>query len=221
MMMLALEFSSDVRSVALLADGRLLAQAGEAGGRSTHAFALIRRVLSEAAVSAEKIDVIAVGLGPGSYAGIRVGIAIAQGWSAVRGVRLRGVSSADAVAEQAREAGGRGRVEVVIDAQRGDVYHGSYDLDPAGVREVAPLRLISLGEMREAANGATVLGWDEVARNLPGAQVHVLAPEASAVARLAAGQTDFVAGEALEPISLRATSFVKAPPARIVAVDPT
>lgn len=217
MMTLAFEFSSDVRSVALWADGRLVGTAGESGGRSTHAFKLVRRVLGEASVLPEQVEVIAVGIGPGSYAGIRVGIALAQGWAAARGVRLLGVSSAEAVAEQAREAGRRGRVEVVIDAQRGEVYHGSYELKDAGIRVATPLRLVALSEINAAASGVIVLGWDEVVRSLPGAQM--LAPAASAVARLASGRTDFVAGDGLEPIYLRATSFVKAPPPRVVAGD--
>ncbi len=219
MMILAFEFSSDERSVALWADGRLLGTAGESGGRSTHAFKLVRRVLDEAAVLPEQIEVVAVGLGPGSYAGIRVGIALAQGWAAARGVRLLGVSSAEAVAEQAREAGRRGRVEVVIDAQRGEVYHGSYEINDAGIRMVTPLRLMALAEAKASASGAVVLGWDEIVQSLPGAQRQ--APQASAVARLASGRTDFVPGERLEPIYLRATSFVKAPPPRIVPGEPS
>lgn len=219
MTILALEFSSEVRSVALWRDGGVLARVSELGGRSTPAFALIQRVLAEAAVGREAVEVIAVGLGPGSYAGIRVAIAIAQGWALARGVRLLGVSSAEALAEQARAAGVRGRVHVVIDAQRGEVCHGEFDLDEDALRIRVPLRLATLDDVSLVAGQLPVLGWDAMASGLPGWQR--MAPDAVALARRAALCSDFVSGDRLEPIYLRGTSFVKAPPARVIASEPT
>ena len=96
MTILALEFSSEQRSVALARDGAILAEATESGGyRVTHAFRLIEKVLEQAKMPRDEIEVIAVGLGPGSYTGIRAAIAIAQGWQLARGVKLLGVGSAE------------------------------------------------------------------------------------------------------------------------------
>ena len=61
--------------------------------------------------------------------------------------------------------------------------------------------------------GETIVG-PEVDRWFPGARL--MFPEAGALATLAVGRTDFVSGEKLEPIYLRATTFVKAPPRRVL-----
>ena len=82
MTILALEFSSSQRSVALRRGGdkHSLTEAVETGGRATNALAMIQQVLSQAGIEREQIDLLAVGLGPGSYTGIRAAIAVAQGW---------------------------------------------------------------------------------------------------------------------------------------------
>ena len=98
---LALEFSSSRRSVAVLVEGVMRGEAQEAGGRHTRAFALMDVALRAAKIEREEIELIAVGLGPGSYTGIRSAIAIAQGWQAAREVKLAGVNSVEAMASQA------------------------------------------------------------------------------------------------------------------------
>src|SRR6185436_9921559 len=119
MKILALEFSSSERSVAVAADDLARGCAQERGGRATHAFASIDSALQQAGVAREEIDCLAVGIGPGSYTGIRIAIAIAQGWQLARAVKLLGISSADCIAAQARERGIRGKVKIVFDAQQG------------------------------------------------------------------------------------------------------
>jgi tRNA threonylcarbamoyladenosine biosynthesis protein TsaB len=207
MTILALEFSSAQRSVALARDGLVLAEAVEGGGgRGTAAFGLIEKVLATAKISRAEITTIAVGLGPGSYTGIRAAIAMAQGWQLAAGVRLLGVSSADCLAAQAQAEKIFGRVNVVIDAQRGEFYVATWDISAGARNEISPLKIIPAGELAaRLAAGEMVVG-PEMAR--------VLFPAAAAVARLATERLDFVPGEKLEPVYLRATSFVKAPAAR-------
>ena len=205
MTILALEFSSERRSVALARGESVLAEAVEqTGGRGTNAFALIEKVLTEANISREEIGVVAVGLGPGSYTGIRAAIAVAQGWQLARGVKLLGVSSADAIAAQAQAEKIFGRVNVVIDAQRGEYYLAGWDISSAERREISPLKIVAATEIeaRKAA-GETCVG-PVVGR--------ILFPAAAMVARLAASRKNYAAGEKLEPIYLRETAFVKAPP---------
>jgi len=96
-----------------------LGEAIEAGTRSTKALGLVEEALRQAQLEREQIECLAVGLGPGSYTGIRMAIALAQGWQLARPVKLLGISSADCVAAQARAEGVVGHVQVVIDAQRG------------------------------------------------------------------------------------------------------
>src|SRR5579871_6462940 len=110
MKILALEFSSDRRSAAVVeatprAATRALGRASESRAASVAPLQLIDEALKGAGVARTEIEVIAVGRGPGSYAGIRSGISIAQGWQLARGVRLLGVSSVECVAEVARQGG--------------------------------------------------------------------------------------------------------------------
>jgi tRNA threonylcarbamoyl adenosine modification protein YeaZ len=210
MTILALEFSAAQRSVALAREGVVLAETMEAGGyRVTNAFGLIEKVLAQAGASREAIGAIAVGLGPGSYTGIRAAIAVAQGWQLARGVKLLGVSSVACLAEQAREQGVLERFNVVIDAQRNEFYLAQFEASAASLTEISPLRIVPAEDVaaRKAA-GEVCLG-PEMDR--------VMFPMAATIARLAAARKDFISGDKLEPIYLRETSFVKAPTPRITA----
>ena len=123
MKILALEFSSPQRSVAVVhgaaaGEPLCLGEAIETGGRGTNALGLVEEALRQAQLDREQIECLAVGLGPGSYNGMRLAIALAQGWQLARPVKLLGISSAECLAAQAQAEGIVGRVEIVIDAQR-------------------------------------------------------------------------------------------------------
>lgn len=210
MKILALEFSSETRSVALVESGRVAGRAVESGGRSTQAFALIETALREAGWEREAIECIAVGLGPGSYAGIRAAIALAQGWQIAVGVRTLGVGSVECLAAQAHGEGVRGVVHFLIDAQRSEFYYARAELADAAPR-LEPLRLIGLEEARSLPAGTRIVE-PALLQLFPGARG--LCPDAAALGKLASAREDFVGAETLEPVYLRPTSFVKAPPPR-------
>jgi tRNA threonylcarbamoyl adenosine modification protein YeaZ len=100
MKILALEFSSEQRSVAVVENDTVLGEADETAGKHTQAFALIEQALAKAGFEREQIECVAVGLGPGSYMGTRIAIAIAQGWQLARAVKTIGINSAEAAARQ-------------------------------------------------------------------------------------------------------------------------
>jgi tRNA threonylcarbamoyladenosine biosynthesis protein TsaB len=210
MKILALEFSSPQRSVAVIQPGGFHETLG-----SHEPFAMIDEVLRDAKCEREQIDCLVIGLGPGSYTGIRSAISIAQGWQLARPVKLLGVSSADAIAAQAQAESGTGRVHVLIDAQRGEFYLASYDLAPNGLREIERLRIVSAEEVTQRANiGGTLIG-PEVTKWFPAGKT--VFPRAAVLGQLASTRTDFISGEKIEPIYLRETKFVKAPPPRILS----
>lgn len=216
MKILALEFSSDERSVAVaeLQGAKVIMHgtARERGGRDTKAFAMIQSALGK--IPRASIDCIAVGLGPGSYTGIRIAISVAQGWQLATRVKLLGLSSAECVAHHACEMGLSGEVNVVIDAQRNEFYAALYRIEPEAVKLLDPLQIVAADEIQKRlASGQTVIGPDIASRH-PGA-INVV-PDARILAQLAANRTDFIKGEQLEPIYLRAISFVKAPAPREV-----
>jgi tRNA threonylcarbamoyladenosine biosynthesis protein TsaB len=215
MKILALEFSSPQRSVAVddAQGGRTphaVAEVIETGGIATKPLQMIDQALREAKLEREQIEVLAVGLGPGSYTGIRTAIALAQGWHLARGVKLVGISSAECIAAEAQAADITGQVTVVIDAQRGDFYLASYELSPAGRRELQPLRLAPSAEVQALRNSGVLCIGPESIPHFPKARL--VFPRARILARLAIGRSDFVDGAQLEPIYLRETAFLKSPP---------
>ena len=88
--------------------------------------------LAAAGLKMADVDAVLVGRGPGSFTGVRIGIATAKGLACGAGVGLYGTSALDAMAQTAWLAGTRGRLAVVADAMRGEVYPGIYELDEKG-----------------------------------------------------------------------------------------
>jgi tRNA threonylcarbamoyl adenosine modification protein YeaZ len=227
MKILAVEFSSAQQSVAIWEEMQKEMQNAECRMQNRgirplaerraqfperRSLGLVEEALAAAKCGREEIGVVAVGLGPGSYTGIRGAIALAQGWELGRGVMVLGVSSVECLAAQAQAAGRRGAVNIVVDAQRNEFYLARYDLDESGWREAEALRLAAKSEIEaRAAAGQALLGpeirqWFDSATDMYAGAVMV--------GRLACGRRDFVAGEKLEPIYLRETAFKKAPPPR-------
>jgi tRNA threonylcarbamoyl adenosine modification protein YeaZ len=215
------------RSVACLKDGALTEQCPprtelrlpgsvvemvETGRGATGALTMIEEVLRDAGVEREQIERLAIGLGPGSYTGIRASLALAQGWQLAHPVKLQGISSAECLALQARAEGLTGLVNIVMDAQRGEFYLARYELSPEGYSEVDPLRLATLAELSARQQAGEALLGPDITRWFPAGRM--LFPSAATLAKMAAGRKDFVPGEKLEPIYLRKTEFVKAPPPR-------
>lgn len=186
--------------------------AEESGGRETRPFALIDAALKEAEISREEIECIVVGLGPGSYAGIRIAIAIAQGWQVARSVKLLGISSAEAVAAHAVQLGEKNPVFVGLEAQREGLYVERYDASAfESPKLIDPFHAI--GE--EESRGLRVVRMDRLPRDKSEDGFLCLPPNADFLVTLAMHRSDFVPGHALEPVYLRKVEFVKAPPARI------
>jgi len=222
MTILAIEFSSPQRSVAIVRGGAgpgasAISEAVETGADGTGAFGLIQSALREAGLERGQVETLAVGLGPGSYTGIRVALAIAQGWqlaSGRGGIKLAGINSVECLAAQAQAENIRGRVHVVVDAQRNEFYLATYELLAGGWKEIEPLKIVPRAAVELAGANGTLIG-PEVTRWFPrGRPVY---PRAAMLGQLAWRRNEFAIGDQLEPIYLRETNFVKAPPGRRVA----
>jgi tRNA threonylcarbamoyladenosine biosynthesis protein TsaB len=247
MKILALEFSSPQRSVAVLREPEMEAsEVVEARPGAMRALSMVAESLRLAKLEREEIDCVVVGVGPGSYTGIRAAIALAQGWQLSRGVRLLGISSAECLAAVAVSENMTGRVSCVIDAQRDEFYLVSYELFNVRASNEPPDNpdlSAPAGEavhQKHSSSGTFSGGWREIEplhlTSLAEVQERVRAgqvligpevsrwfataqtvfPRASTLAKLAGQRKDDVAGEKLEPIYLRATNFVKAQPPRLL-----
>lgn len=216
MKILALEFSTDRRSTAIVESnsGNILGSAFEIGGRSTKAIFLVEEVLRQASLEREQIDVIAVGIGPGSYTGIRAAVALVQGWQLAANIKTIGISSAECLAKQAQSAGKLGKVNIIIDAQRNEFYLSGYSISASNLSEIEPLRIVTRTEVENRFNSGEFIVGSEANRYF-GSSENIY-PDAATLGKIAGERTDFVPAEKLEPIYLRETSFVKAPAPRII-----
>jgi tRNA threonylcarbamoyl adenosine modification protein YeaZ len=212
---LALELSSSLRSAALVEEGRVICRAGEDRVRAQGPAALINDVLRQAGVGPKEILTMAIGIGPGSYTGIRVAIAIAQGWALALGVRLFPVSSVEAVVWRAWLEGNHGNVTVLVDAQRGEFYAARYRVTETGIERREELSIRPAETIERWAREGEILVGPDVARADWG--VRPVHPDAGMVGVLASDRTEFVPPHELRPVYLREPTFVKAPPHRLAA----
>ena len=102
----------------------------------------VQRVLADADLSMEDVDAVLTGRGPGSFTGVRIGVATAKGLACGAGLPLFGASALDAMAWAAWGAGVRGQLAVAGDAMRGEVYPGIYRLDEAGAHRTFPTETV-------------------------------------------------------------------------------
>lgn len=192
-LVLAFDTATDRATSALVDDGEVL---GERVSRASTLLEDVDALLRQAGARPGDVDALAVGVGPGSFTGIRIGLAAARGLALALDVPAAGVPTLDALA-----AGAPGSVPV-IDAKRREVF-------VPGPRAVAPADLevergtlhvgdgaVRYRELLEAA-GADVPPDDDE-RHVPWARLH---------AQLAA---DFGPAELVEPLYVRLPDAVEA-----------
>ncbi|MDG2212741.1 MAG: tRNA (adenosine(37)-N6)-threonylcarbamoyltransferase complex dimerization subunit type 1 TsaB [Verrucomicrobiota bacterium] len=205
MKILALEFSSQQRSVAVTDECEPLAHVST-DNHKARPMVLIHEALTKAKIERSEINLFAVGIGPGSYTGIRSSIAIAQGWQLGRGTELCAISSAEVLAATAQANNHRGETHFLIDAQRREYYHCMWELTEDKQTEKTQLSIIN------ASKAAQLKALGPNASGLP--HCEFLYPNANVLASLATEQSNYIKGSEIEPIYLRQTEFTKAPPLR-------
>lgn len=219
MRILAFESSAKAASVALLEDGVLLAESFQNNGK-THSATLMpmaERVLRDCEVSVQELDCVAVAIGPGSFTGVRIGVAAAKGlaWAAEK--RCCGVSTLQAMAFQMKHLAGT--ICPVMDARRAQVYHALFFSDGNVLTRLTEDQAISHEELRKELENAekpiflvgdgSRLCYNTFNLSLPGLVYppsHLEMQRASGVAMAAAvlvEQGEFVAPENLTPNYLR------------------
>jgi tRNA threonylcarbamoyladenosine biosynthesis protein TsaB len=143
MRVLAFDTSTSVTAVALLDGERVLVE-DERPNEERHGDVLLPRVrelLARAGVALASVELIAVGIGPGSFTGLRIGLATAKGLGLASGVPIRGVCSLRALA-----AGAGGDAELCVaalDAGKGEVFAGVFARGEDGCEpRLGPLRAL-------------------------------------------------------------------------------
>lgn len=143
-----MDTSTELGSVAVVIDGDLRVEI-TARVRARHGeklLPLIVRALEHAELARADIELIAVGIGPGSFTGTRIGVATAKGLAIALDRPLIGVVSLSAIA---RAAPGR-FVAAIVDAHKGEVYASLHEREGAELRErLAPIHAVPLDAARQ------------------------------------------------------------------------
>jgi tRNA threonylcarbamoyladenosine biosynthesis protein TsaB len=98
---------------------------GERPGHAPRLLAFAQELLGDAGLRFADVDRIAVGVGPGGFTGLRIGVATARALAQAAGAEIVGVSTLHALAAGAQPATGQG-VLAVVDARRGEVFVGGW-----------------------------------------------------------------------------------------------
>ena len=219
MPILAMDTATMVSSVAVADDKRLLAEL-IVENKLTHSETLlpnVEQVLKLAGVKREDLAAIAVSMGPGSFTGLRIGLAAAKAIAYGLNIPLVGIPTIEGLAWHYPVPGVT--VAGFIDAQKGNVYTAHYCWNGSGLDEIKSIEVLSLAEAVDAcakvAGPVVAVGdmvakklvkLDDLPKNLIIPPKHMLMPRAANIAmagldRLAAGQMDNIMD--MEPIYIR------------------
>ena len=149
MYILAFETSAKAGSVALMQDGKLLAESYQNTGL-THSQTLMtmaRDLLSSCGLTPEDVQAVAVAAGPGSFTGVRIGVAAAKGFAWGGEKPCYGVSTLEAMALNLGVDSGY--VVPVMDARRSQVYNAVFHAAGGKLERVCRDRAISLAELAQ------------------------------------------------------------------------
>lgn len=141
MLVLGIETSTPQTTVALGTEQGLVASALLGPAQATHEVVVptVEHLLDWAGLRLSSVSGVAVGLGPGLFTGMRVGIATAKTLSQVLGVPVVGLPSLDVLAFSVRHA--RRLVCATIDAKRGELFYAFYRPAPGGVARATPFEV--------------------------------------------------------------------------------
>ena len=219
MSILAIDTATQVSSVAVASADKLAAEL-TMQAKLTHSETLmphVEKVLAMAGVKKEQLEGIAVSIGPGSFTGLRIGLAAAKAMAYALNLPIVGVSTLKALAYHYPVPGIR--IVSLLDAQKGNAYRESYEWQDGNLKVIQPVEVLPLSEIITecAESGRQVVltgdvaakrvrGKIELPENVQVAPAHLVMPRAACVAML--GLAEFAAGRHdnvmnMEPVYIR------------------
>ena len=219
MKILALETSAKAVSATVSEDGRILASGYQDTGltHSRTLMPIVEHILKNTGLTVADMDAIAVAAGPGSFTGIRIGVAAAKGLAFAADKPAVGVSTLAAMARNVAFCDGL--VICAMDARRQQVYNALFEAKDGQLTRLTPDRAIALEELAEELRSdprpKTVVGdgarlcfahLTEAGISCRLAPAHLVMQNAMSVALEAetmAAEGKLVSAQALEPVYLR------------------
>ena len=201
-LILSIETGTDICSVALANDGELMAlrESDEGRDHAKKVALFVDELLRETGVQPSDIDAIAVGKGPGSYTGLRIGVSFAKGMCYALNIPLIAIGSLDALAEVAREDFEAGILDIeeedwsqaklcpMVDARRMEVYAQVFDVEGKAQSDVVAEVVTEESFNEWRSKGKFVIfgnGAQKCAEMLPDAIIESVVPSARGIVRLA------------------------------------
>ncbi len=215
---LAVDTATEACSVAITVDGAVRERFEPMQREHTQKLLpVIHAVLADAGKAVSQLDGIACGIGPGSFAGLRIGLGVVKGLALARDLPVVGVSSLAMLAQRQMRLAGAAHVVAVIDARMSEVYFGAFARDKEGLATaVLPEEVCAPAAVPALAAGPWLgagTGWGRYEAILRAAlrePVNTVEPEALphaedalelALPRFRAGQA--TSADALAPAYLR------------------
>ncbi|MEP6546126.1 MAG: tRNA (adenosine(37)-N6)-threonylcarbamoyltransferase complex dimerization subunit type 1 TsaB [Gammaproteobacteria bacterium] len=162
MRVLALDTATEACSVALQSGEEVIARFAEVGrSHAQQILSMVDAVLAEAQVSLSMLDGLAAGVGPGSFTGVRISVAVAQGLAFGADLQVVPITTLEALALQLVQRGAQHSI-ACLDARMGEVYWGCFGADPKrGLAALVPgqvgppdsVRLPTAGEYQGIGRG--------------------------------------------------------------------
>lgn len=212
-LILCIETGTDICSVGVARDGELvsLRESDEGRDHAKKVGVFVDELLRETGISPDELDAVAVGMGPGSYTGLRIGVSFAKGLCYGLGIPLVAVGSLDAMAAVAIEDNDAGILDVdnwedavlcpMVDARRMEVYTRLFDAKGNALSDVTA-EVVTEQTFADVRRERQLVMFGNGAAKcrevLPDATYINITPSARGLARLAeqrlsAGQTEDIA----------------------------
>ena len=170
---LAFESSTDTPSASLLCDETVLESASweSTRGASQRMFSAVSELLNHHGIDLDAITLLAVGLGPGGFTGLRIALSAVRAFALPNKTPIMGLSSAEALAYRIQQdhAIDSGRILVLGDARRKRLWVGTFDSQPKAITQVDDFSLVPIADFAATLSTGDILvspDWDRLGSEL-------------------------------------------------------
>ena len=150
MYILAADTSTEFASVALIEDGAIISSMSDSGKQAHNQklFDMMSELLNKAGITVRGIDIFAIGSGPGSFTGLRVGVSAFKGMAIGSGKKIVAVSSMDAAALKVfADFRDEKRIEILLEGRQKDFFSAAFSYDGHDVRKINEIIVRPYGDI--------------------------------------------------------------------------